>query len=151
MEQAEKPKKKLYQRWWMWVIYVIAFTIVITNFSGSSSSSAPAAIPQEAIKVTALKIVSEYKENGVSADAKYKNKLIEVSGTVKTIDKDVLDTPYIALESYEYAIVDHVQCMFSKSSESELASVSKGQKIVLQGTVQGKLGNIIVNGCKIIR
>ncbi len=136
----------------MWVIYAIAFTIVIANFSGSSSSSAPAsAPPQEAIKVTALKIVNDYKENGVAADATYKGKIIEVTGTVKTIDKDILDTPYIALESYEYAIVDHVQCMFPRSSAAELATVTKGQKITLRGKVLTNMGNILVEDCLIVR
>ncbi len=152
MEQpVEKPKKKLYQRWWMWVIYVIAFTIVIANFSGSSSSSAPVAVPQEAIKVTALKIVNDYKENGVAADSTYKGKIIEVTGTVKTIDKDILGTPYISLESYEYAIVDHVQCMFPRSSAAELATVAKGQKITLRGKVLTKTGNILVEDCSIVK
>lgn len=136
----------------MWVIFGISFWIVIANMSGSSSQSSSTANTVVApIKVTSAQIVSDYKENGVAADAKYKDKLIEVSGTVKTIDKDITDTPYISLESYEYAIVDHVQCMFDRNKATELASVKKGQKIVLQGSVQGKLGNIIVNKCQIVK
>lgn len=101
-------------------------------------------------KVTSKQIVDDYKANEVSADAKYKGKEFEISGVVETIGKDIMDTPYIALESYEYAIVDKVQCMFSKGSETELAAVSKGQKITLKGEISGKLGNILVKGCEIV-
>src|SRR3989344_5722610 len=100
-------------------------------------------------KVTAKQIVDDYKANEVSADAKYKGKEFEISGVVETIGKDIMDTPYIALESYEYAIVDKVQCMFNKGSEAELATVSKGQKITFKGEISGKLGNILVKRCEI--
>ena len=103
------------------------------------------------MKVTAMQIINDYKDNGVAADAKYKNKLVEVSGVVDTIDKDILDTPYIALESYEYAIVDRIQCMFSKSDEVQLATVAKGQQITLRGNVEGKLGNVIIRDCQIVK
>ena len=152
MEQTTKPPKKLYWRWWMWVIYVISFLIVVAHLSeGPSNNVAITPPPPQAMKVTAEKIIEDYKDNGVAADATYKGKLVEITGTVKTIDKDVLQTPYISLESYEYAIVDHVQCMFPKSSETELASVTKGQKITLRGTVANKLGNLIVEDCSIVK
>ncbi|MFA6270222.1 MAG: hypothetical protein WC657_03380 [Candidatus Paceibacterota bacterium] len=101
-------------------------------------------------KITAKQIVDDYKANEVSADAKYKGKEFEISGVVETIGKDIMDTPYIALESYEYAIIDKVQCMFSKGSEAELAAVSKEQKITLKGEISGKLGNILVKRCEIV-
>ncbi len=119
-----------------------------TNSQNSTSQPAPVV---EAIKVTALELSNAYKANEVAADAKYKNKQVEITGTVESIGKDVLDTPYIALESYQYAIIDKVQCMFSKSDEPQLATVSKGQKIILSGEVSGKFGNIIVKGCAIVK
>lgn len=155
---TQEGKKKFYKRWWFWVGTVVVLFIVIGASGGGSSSSPSASAgnssnsqPVEAMKVTSAEIVADYKENGVAADAKYKDKLVEISGTVETIDKDILDTPYIALESYQYAIVDKVQCMFSRSNESELATVAKGQKITLRGKVEGKLGNILVRGCEIVK
>lgn len=124
-----------------------------TSPSGNDNASITAASTKtvEAIKITALQLSSDYKDNEVAADAKYKDKSIEVSGIVDAIGKDLLETPYIALQSYQYAIVDRVQCMFSKSDEPQLATISKGQQIILQGEVSGKLGNIIVRGCKIVK
>lgn len=154
MDQTVKTKK-WYTRWWMWPVYVICVVVVIVQLSDKGSDARSASStntpPPEAMKVTAMQIINDYKDNGVAADAKYKNKLVEVSGVVDTIDKDILDTPYIALESYEYAIVDRIQCMFSKSDEVQLATVAKGQQITLRGNVEGKLGNVIIRDCQIVK
>lgn len=154
MDQTVKTKK-WYTRWWMWPVYVICVVVVIVQLSDKGSDARSASStntpPPEAMKVTAMQIINDYKDNGVAADAKYKNKLVEVSGVVDTIDKDILDTPYIALESYEYAIVDRIQCMFSRSDEAQLASVTKGQKITLRGKVEGKFGNVIIRECQIVQ
>lgn len=105
---------------------------------------------KEAIKVTAIKMSEEYKANEISADAKYKGNIVEVSGIVDNIAKDFLDTPYITLKTSEYSIVS-IQCMFSKANESKLATVTKGQQITLRGEVSGKMGNVLVRGCQIIK
>lgn len=158
MDQTVEGKtgKKWYLRWWMWPIYVIGVIIVISSLTGSSDntsgSGSPNSAPKpEAMKVESSQIINDYKDNGVAADAKYKNKLVEVSGVVDTIDKDILDTPYITLESYQYAIVDRIQCMFSKSAIAQLSAVSKGQQITLRGRVEGKLGNVIIRECEIVQ
>lgn len=104
----------------------------------------------EAVKITAAQVVADYKANEVAADAKYKGKTLEISGTIETIGKDIADTPYITFYTSEYAIIDKVQCAFSKSDEVVLAELSKGQKITVQGEVSGKFGNIIVKQCKVV-
>lgn len=144
-------KKPFYQRWWMWLFIGLSMMYVFSNFMSSGTSTNTATQPREAIKVSALTLVSEYRDNGVAADTKYKDQLVEVTGVVESIDKDILGTPYVALESYKYAIIDHIQCMFSHSNEAELGTVKKGQKITLRGEVQGKSGNIVVTGCSIVK
>lgn len=160
MDTQDKPKKKWYKRWWAYVLYVIILLSVLSSVGSSknteqaaTSGSSPAVAqqPKEAIKVTALELSTAYKDNEVAADQQYKGKTVEVSGTVDTIGKDILDTPYIAFAGEQYAIIDRVQCMFSKSDESQLATVKKGQKITLRGEVSGKMGNVIVNGCSIVQ
>ncbi len=157
MDSQDKPKKQLYKKWWFWV--VIIFVLGVIGSIGDSSkpmvanSPTPVATeqPKAVIKVTALALSTAYKDNEVAADAKYKGQTVEITGTVDTIGKDILDTPYIALATTQYAIIDRVQCMFSKSDETQLATVSKGQNITLRGEVSGNSGNIIVNGCSIVQ
>lgn len=149
-------KKPWHKKWWVWVIIVIAVFGIIGSLGDSDSTDGTQSAQEEvkeepAISVTALKMAAEYKENEVAADAKYKDKLVEISGTVDTIGKDALDTPFIAFETEnQYEIINRIQCMFGRNDVEALSSVSKGQKITLQGEVSGALGNIIVRDCKIV-
>lgn len=119
-----------------------------SNQGSVSEKSQPS---QEIIKVSAIKLSEEYKANEIAADAKYKGNIVEVTGVVENIGKDIIDAPYIALKSYEYAIVDKVQCYFSKADEAQLATVVKDRQITLRGEVSGKMGNIIFRGCQIVK
>lgn len=162
MDTQEKTEKKFYKRWWFWAIIIFVLYAIGSNGSaprpsGSSVASdtekpAPVAQPVQAISVTAIKLGSDYKQNEVAADATYKDKLLEISGTVDTIGKDVMDTPYISFAgASQYEVLDRVQCMFTKSDEVALAKVTKGQQITLRGTLSSKLGNIIVKSCSIVQ
>lgn len=157
-----KTKKVWYKRWWAFLIYGFIILSTIGSLGDAKEKAqvaaqarqegtlAPAAVEAQAIKVTAAQMYADYKENEIAGDAKYKGKLIEVTGTVTSISKDILNTPYIALKTEEYGIFQ-VQCMFSKSDEAQLAIIAKGSRITLRGTVTGKLGNIIVNDCSIVK
>ena len=107
-------------------------------------------VPVATLKVTATQISEDYKANEVAADVKYKGKTVEISGLVGDIGKDILDTPYVTFQTEQYAIVNQVQCMFSKTDEQKLTNLSKGQKITLTGEVSGKLVSVIVKGCEIV-
>ena len=158
-QKAEQPKKKWYLRWWMIVIYVVLGLSFLGSLGSKGSSSSvsqgtqqTAPAPTPAISVTAFKMASDYKDNQVAADAKYKDKLVEISGTVDTIGKDALDTPFIAFQTEsQYDIINRIQCMFGKNDIAALSNVVKGQKITLRGTDAGMLGNIIVNDCQIVQ
>lgn len=127
---------------------------VATNTTGSvasvaTNSSTPTPVQSQVpIIVTATKLSSDYQSNEVSADAKYKGNLVQVSGTIYNIGKDIMDNPYIELQNGPYDPFG-VQCMFSQSDESKLANLSKGQTVTLLGTVSSKVINVLVEGCQI--
>ncbi len=138
---------------------IFLIIVLLAVAGGLSSKSTPTQTPSTnnnittgnvprtpELKLTAIKLSEDYKANEVSADAKYKGKFIEVSGIIENIAKDILDTPYVTLKTDTYSIIS-IQCMFNKNSESQLATLSKGQNITLQGEVSGKMMNVIVDGC----
>lgn len=119
-----------------------------TANNGSENTSVPT--EEEAIVVSAVQLSREYDDNKVAADAKYEDKIVEVSGIVNDIGKDILDDPYVTLEGISTSLFG-IQCMFPRGDESQLASLSKGQSITLQGRVSGELvGNVILRGCSIV-
>ncbi len=113
-------------------------------------------IPKEEIKVEAIKIDAEtlrqvYKANEVNGDAIYKGKLVEISGTVDSIGKDITDQAYITFKPDEGYAFDKVQCMFKDSEQTVLSKLKIGQSVVAQGTVSGAtIGSVIVKNCKIL-
>jgi hypothetical protein len=136
------------------VFLAIAFGLIISG-SGPESKSADAADAnkpvEQAIVITAPRLLADYEANEVSADAQYKNKLVSVSGSIYAIGKDLLDTPYVALNGNSPSLIFNVQCMFDKGDQAQLTSLSKNEKITLQGRVRGKLGNVILDDCSVVR
>ena len=84
------------------------------------------------------------------ADANYKGKILEVTGTISNIGKDILDTPYVALTDGKQYSITSIQCMFDKSDQGQLTTLNKDTKITLRGRGNGKLGNILLGGCSVV-
>lgn len=156
----QSTKKSLLKKWWVWVLIILVGVGLIGTIGDSDSLSSDtagerttASVREESVLiVTAFKMAADYKANEVAADAKYKGKLVEISGTVDTIGKDVIDTPFIAFATEnQYEIINRIQCMFGSNDVEVLSSISKGQKITLRGKVSGALGNIIVKDCEIVK
>lgn len=171
----QKAKKKWYQKWWVWLIIILVIggigsmnqeedkTSDINNTTNSQPESVPATTDasektdkkeadakpvEEVIAITASKLWSEYDENEVSADSKYKGKQLEVSGTVSDIGKDILDSIYITLKTDD--IIGSVQVYFSDKDSKSVGELKKGQDITVVGKGDGKsLVNVIIKKAQI--
>jgi len=94
--------------------------------------------------VSANQLYSEYDSNEVAADAKYKGKVVIVSGTIQDIGKDIMDDAYIVIGGKGF--LDGVQCTFTKGGQSSVARLSKGQQVTVKGeVVMGKIGIVLIN------
>jgi len=106
-----------------------------------SSTAAPA------VYVSASKLFADYDANEVSADEKYKDRVLVVSATIKDIGKDIMDTMYVTLETTDDSF-GGVQCMFADEHKSHVASAAKGQQVTIRGRCDGKLMNVLLRGCR---
>jgi hypothetical protein len=97
--------------------------------------------------MSADQLYREYKANEVAADARYKGKIVIVSGTIQDIGKDILDSAYIVIGGE--GLLDGVQCSFTKGQEGTVASLTKGQFVSAKGEVGGKMGNVQLNKCSL--
>lgn len=137
-----------------WIItgfIVIMFIGAVTSAGGnkqnsSNPSKTGAANVEEIIKISANQLASEYTANEISADGKYKDKILEVSGTVSSVAK-VFGSPYITLKTNE--VLSEIQCMLKDSEQSKAGNLQKGQKVVVKGKGGGKSLNIALNNCSI--
>ena len=125
---------------------LLALSIFVTAVLACSTGNG--IVPESGTPVTAKDIIGSYKSNEVSADSLYKNRSLLVTGLVDTIGKDLLDRPYVTLNAGERISFPSVQCMGSRNS-TEFASLRKGQEIKVIGICKGKLGNILLDPCRI--
>ena len=93
----------------------------------SVSSPAPA---EEVIKVRARDLAAAYDDNEAAADAKYKDKLLEVSGVIASIDKGMLDETNVMLQGKNEFL--HVAATLEKSEEQKAINLHKRQTITLR-------------------
>lgn len=138
------PAKKPWKTWQKVVVGVVIFFIAISFFAnksestGNSTSTKAAAIPApSAIVVNAKKLFSDYNSNEVAADEMYKGKQIELTGTVESINKDMMDDIYVSIGVGDFK---NIHCTINKEYKSNAAQLKKGQTV----TVQGEGGTMIV-------
>lgn len=155
-ETPTKAKRPIYKKWWFWLLAIIVVIVIAASGGGDGSSGtsstgfnqANTAPAEQAIAVTATKLYADYKANEISADNTYKGKLVEVSGTVDNIGKDLFDKPYVSLKTGE--IIGSVQCMLDDAAIAEASALAEGTKVTMQGRVSGLLGNVLVKDCTLV-
>ena len=101
------------------------------------------------IETTPQEICSEYEDNEVSADNKYKGKKVAITGTIERIIKSGFsDDPIIVFKG---TFIKDVRFYFSKDSNNEISNLSKGDKITIVGTCKGMtLVDVVLHKCKIL-
>ena len=99
--------------------------------------------------IDAEELYEAFKENEVAANKKYGGKTYCVKGIIEGFQTSAFDNePIVNLES---GYLLSVSCYFSKSKEDEVASLSKGEKVIIQGVVENSIVGVDVKRCKIIR
>lgn len=105
-----------------------------------SETEEPAAV------ISASQLYSDYKQNEIAADQKYKNKVIEVSGRLSTIE-EMFGRMFVTLETGD--IIGKIQCFLDDSETDKAATLTVGQQITLTGKGDGMSLNVAVKNCVI--
>jgi len=102
------------------------------------------------VSVTARELYKAYDKNEVQADAEYKGKTGDVNGTVRSIST-LGDSVYIGLSDSKQVYMDLVTCEFSDKSSAtmnKLKSLKKGDKVVIEGEINGwNVINVRLENC----
>jgi hypothetical protein len=111
-----------------------------------SSKKVEEAKEEPVFRTTAAELLAIYNYNAVAADNALKDRIIVVSGTVDKIDRDILNNPYITLDTGE--LLASVQCFFDESQVPRLVELQPGQKVRIRGRCAGKaIFNVILEDC----
>ena len=100
------------------------------------------------VRTTAIELSLQYERNEVSADQKFKDKPLVVSGMVAEIGKDVTDGVYVLLSS-GFDLNPIVHAALRKDAVSHAATLSPGNQVSLACIGAGKtIGTPVLSACK---
>src|SRR5688572_2629528 len=114
--------------------------------SSNAPTAAAAALAPKPQLVQGAELVRAYDKNEVAADNVYKKQRLRVVGKIRSIGKDITDDPYVTIgESFK-----GVNCYFDSDKAGIVATLSKGDPIVLEGECRGlTMGSVILRDCSI--
>jgi hypothetical protein len=112
---------------------------------------APEPAEPKAIKVPAKKILKEFEENEAAADAKYKGKVIEVTGKVDKVDTEIWDDEQYVVRVNGGGDWDFLSVNCNDLPASAVTSLKKGQDVTVRGEFDdgGDLG-VEIKDCKVL-
>lgn len=97
------------------------------------------------------KLLSEYKDNEVRADAQFKGSYYELEGTVGDIKKGIIGNDfYVTLGTGAMFEIPAVQCFPSSDQATAAMQLSKGSRVRLRGRVDGLMMNVLLKDCEIL-
>jgi hypothetical protein len=92
-------------------------------------------------QLTELK--TAYRENEIKADSVFRGKRVVVGGSIKDISRDILDRPFL--------VISDVTLYFSKSEETQIAELKKGQFVTVEGICDGMdFGILSLSKCSLL-
>ena len=94
----------------------------------------------------------EYMDNPIAADAKYKGKILKLTGVVEDIDREIAGNTYVTFNIGGQYSFKNVRITFKKSEETKVAQFKKGQTITIKGKCNGTLLSTTVSliDCEVI-
>lgn len=96
-------------------------------------------------------IWSDFNANEVAAENKYKDKIVSVKGKISEIKTDLTGDPVISFSIDGYGL-NTVQCNFGSKEKGIIGALSKGQGVIVSGTVQGMImGSVFIRRCQLLQ
>lgn len=108
-----------------------------------------AIIHEPLISIPALNLYIEYEYNTDLADAHYLGKQLEIKGAIT--DKIELPDGEIMLVFQKPCDLYGVVCLFEASNAAHVQNIKIGDIITLQGRCAGKIVDVMMEDCEIIR
>jgi len=131
----------------------LSLALVFTTGCHKPQASKPEEPIKPAHTLTADELLAEYQKNEVGADQKYKNKPIQVTGTVAGVKKAPLLGYFVGLGSPQEGEGYDLMCFLDPSAEEDAGKLKVGDKVTLMGRCDGKPGGLQLkmSGCWVVK
>ena len=133
-------------------VIICAAALALAGCPNTKSNAPPPNSTPIAVK--AGELLTEYGTNAVGADAKYKGKLVRVTGKFGGAQSVPLYGYAVQLlpEESGDAALSGVQCFILEEAKSDVANMQPGQIVTLEGTCDGQaIGQIKMTRCKVVK
>lgn len=128
-------------------LFFFAIIVSAPKTTTASKKEAPSTtkVVEEVSYMTAPQLHYEYEQNEVSADQKYKDKWVYVTGLVTSIDKDFMGNIIVMLKTTNQFMGMHCHL----DDEDYAARLQKGQQVWFKCKCEGTiLGSVMMKDCK---
>ncbi len=135
-----------------YILFGILFFIIIGAIYGYlqyTRKNADLSGAKADIVVSATQLFSEYSQNEKAANAKYFDKIINVRGLLKTIDKDHTGTISLGLDAGDP--MGGVSCELDARHSSDAGQIHTGDSVTVTGTCAGLLTDVVLNRCALVK
>jgi tRNA_anti-like len=95
-------------------------------------------------------LLGEYNDNQFRADSTFKGHVIQTSGFVGDVKRDLLGDAFIMLGVGGPFEVPMVQCVLSKAQAKKAASLSQCSRVTVRRRVSGLMMNVVVRECEFV-
>lgn len=104
------------------------------------------------VKVPIKALLSEYKDNEVRADLKFKDKIVQVPGVVNGTMKDAFGGVHVLIGSGGQFEVEVLDCAPAPGQLEAILALSKGDQVTVRGRVSGRiLTHVGLKECSLVR
>lgn len=127
-------------------VALIAAFVVYSTFL----KTAPSMKSLEAdFKLTAIELYAQFDADETTANSKYQNKVLEITGEVMEVTSEEGGNPSISLRTDGFGVVKST--LESVPSLQELESISIGGKLTIKGECIGMLLDVLIERSIIIQ
>jgi len=99
------------------------------------------------ISIPSQKLLEDFESDENTANSKYLDKIIQVSGQIKELDAS---NGNAVIELNDGLSISSVMCHMSPKNNKDCLSLKKGQNITVKGICTGYLLDVILIDCSII-
>jgi hypothetical protein len=99
------------------------------------------------ITVDVAELLKEYKDNELRGDATYKGKRVRIIGKAGEIKRDLTNAIYLTVGTGAELEIPEAQCFFGDEYAARISSITHGQPVMVNCTVEGLMMNVLMKDC----
>ena len=121
----------------------------IVSFFRTSDQGAVELRQKPHVRTSASALDQEYYNDPQAADKKYRDKVLQVSGTVMRVEQDGSGQIAVILQGAQSRL-SGIECQVNRTQMQEVQQLRAGQQVIVKGYGAGKTIHVRLRGCLLV-